>query len=368
MNRFALLILVGVAVCTMVSAQQPNSPATASLVLNGLDGPPYPINPVNFPRGTNQTVAIRGLPNSAFYVAGSNGLRPAGALLAGYGLLDLDMVGFFPVLDGITNPAFVLSGTGTYDITVPLSATTALNLSRTFQGLVQDFTSPAGATLTAASRIVVVQGITVQNFTLGDDATQQFSLTPFGFTLPYYRGNYSSLFVNSNGSMSFENGDTNYIASSSTFISGPPEIAGFSSDLSPNVGGTIRLTVDQTTSVPFVKLEFINVAEFSTGAPHNFTITQYSIIGDIVVAVSGFNPTPLIPVVIGISPGYSRGTQGPKNMGSLGSAPGVFGGIDENFHEYFPAGGPFDLAGTTLTFYASGAGTTACSYLGTSFP
>ena len=57
-------------VASLLVAQQPNH-AGASMVINGTDGPPWPITGVSLPQGQASTVTLQGAPNAVFLVAGS---------------------------------------------------------------------------------------------------------------------------------------------------------------------------------------------------------------------------------------------------------------------------------------------------------
>ena len=84
--------------------------------------------------------------------------------------------------------------------------------------------------------------------TLGDDDFTSVSLAPFGFTLPFYTQTYSSVWVNANGSLTFNNGSGSFQSNSSEMIQNEPRIAGFWSDLNPSLGGTIQFVIDQRSS------------------------------------------------------------------------------------------------------------------------
>jgi hypothetical protein len=74
--------------------------------------------------------------------------------------------------------------------------------------------------------------------TLADDAYQQIAFQ--GFQFPFFGTNYSSVFVNADGNLTFGEGDDAITDRSLTrFNSGPPRIAGFFADLNPeqSVGG-----------------------------------------------------------------------------------------------------------------------------------
>lgn len=73
------------------------------------------------------------------------------------------------------------------------------------------------------------------NFT--DDNTAQITFTQ-GFSFPFYGGKYTSVFINSNGNLTFGGGSTSFIPSVSAFINGLPRIAPYWIDLNPSYAGS----------------------------------------------------------------------------------------------------------------------------------
>ena len=71
------------------------------------------------------------------------------------------------------------------------------------------------------------------SLSLTDDAAQQMSFQG-GFQFPFFGSSYSSVFVNSDGNITFGQGDTASTERGVTrFNSGPPRISGFFADLNP---------------------------------------------------------------------------------------------------------------------------------------
>src|SRR5262245_33386173 len=77
---------------------------------------------------------------------------------------------------------------------------------------------------------------------LTDDATQEIAL-PFAFT--FFGVSRDRLFVNSDGNLTFDEGDTASTERSvSRLLTGPPRIAPFFADLNPSSGGKVLTSSD----------------------------------------------------------------------------------------------------------------------------
>jgi hypothetical protein len=90
-------------------------------------------------------------------------------------------------------------------------------------------------------------------------------LLPFSF--PFGGKTYSSIYVNSNGFITFEEGSTGYECVN-CLLSGPPRIIGFWHDLNPDEGGTINL--EQVENDFYIK--FDRVPKYGTTNNVTFTI------------------------------------------------------------------------------------------------
>jgi flagellar hook capping protein FlgD len=120
----------------------------------------------------------------------------------------------------------------------------------------------AGGTATANILLNVVPGV----LTLGDDDAALVTL-PNGFSFCGKR--YHSVWVNSNGNITFGTGDTNPSPSATALRVGAPRICGLWDDLDPTAGGFIAASpVGQN----FV-IRFFEVPEFLFGGQNTFTIT-----------------------------------------------------------------------------------------------
>ena len=72
---------------------------------------------------------------------------------------------------------------------------------------------------------------------IGDDGARQVAL---GFSFPYFGELYGTVFINSDGNLTFREGDTAINERSlARFLSGPPRIAPYFADLDPSTAGQL---------------------------------------------------------------------------------------------------------------------------------
>ncbi len=101
---------------------------------------------------------------------------------------------------------------------------------------------------------------------LDDDSTIQLFL-PFEFA--YCGETWTSIFVNSNGSLTFGSGDTDETESAAEHLSDQPRIAGVWDDLNPVAGGIV--TYFETNKE--LTISFQDVPEFPAAGSNSFDIT-----------------------------------------------------------------------------------------------
>ncbi|MBT8056936.1 MAG: pre-peptidase C-terminal domain-containing protein [Gammaproteobacteria bacterium] len=101
---------------------------------------------------------------------------------------------------------------------------------------------------------------------LGDDDSIE---VPLGFEFPFNGGAFSSVFVNSNGNLTFGSGSTDFSESVGELLSGPPRIAPLWDDLAPNQGGSVSLELDSGSATVI----FENVPEFFALTGNTFMVT-----------------------------------------------------------------------------------------------
>ena len=106
---------------------------------------------------------------------------------------------------------------------------------------------------------------------LGDDTSVE--LFSFGFDFPYDGTDYSSVFVNSNGNITFGAGDPfGFIPSVGNFENGAPRVAPLWADLDAT-GAQVLADV----SIPNeLTISFVDVPEFGGFGANNFSVTLRS--------------------------------------------------------------------------------------------
>ena len=170
--------------------------------------------------------------------------------------------------------------------------------------------------------------------TAGDDTSTEYDL---GFSFPFNGNSYTSVFVNSNGNLTFGSGDTDFSESVAELLSDQPRIAPLWDDLSPNAGGLVLASHGAGSAT----IEFREVPEFLSTLGNNFRVTLYSdgrinVVYGSVAAVDG---------LAGVSPGGGAANPGGTNLSAGGPFPAA--GVT---YELFNTGNPNDLDLLNLNF------------------
>ncbi len=181
----------------------------------------------------------------------------------------------------------------------------------------------AGAPFTAD---IIMNG-DANNLNLSDDDYIEVAL-PFSF--PFCGISYGSVFVGSNGFITFGAGDTDFSESVGDFLSNEPRIAGLWDDLNPSQGGTI--TAGEVAG-EFV-ITYSNVPEFFSTGSNSFEITlradgSFDVVYGTITASDGIAGR--TPGGGAVDPGETDLSAEPQPIGAL--APTVyewFGGFDND--------------------------------------
>ncbi len=169
---------------------------------------------------------------------------------------------------------------------------------------------------------------------LGDDTSSEVDL---GFTFPYQGNNYSSVFVNSNGNLTFGSGDTDFSESISELLNDQPRIAMLWDDLSPNQGGIVTISRTATSAT----ISFTDVPEFLAATTNSFAVTLHNdgtidLVYGLVSAVDG---------IAGVSEGGGAADPGATDL----SGGGPFSATGTTY-EQFNVGNPNDLSGIVFSY------------------
>ena len=365
---------------TFALGQQPNT-ANASLVLDGRDGPTFPITGGTMSPGFQQRLRLDGPASAPFGVVIAGGLLSQGFPLFGAELLDLDLSGPFVIpIDGVANPYWAIPASGTYYAYFSIPATVTVGTALAAQGLVLDPSAPSARRLTAASLVDIVPPTTVIFLTPPNDGGAVFDFTALGMTFPFYGNVHTRMFVNTDGNITFGSASSDFTPTPIDFQTQQPRIAPQWTDLTLGYpGAAITVTVSQAT-VPEIRVDWIMMAEWQNiGARHTFATILNMNTGDVTFVHSPLNVAMVYDELMGITPGSNLtppgGFPAQSNLSALpttptaGSPMGAFWewfGLANGSMPFYTAGvsNPWDMTGTTTRFIANQPGTAGAWYLG----
>ena len=178
--------------------------------------------------------------------------------------------------------------------------------------------------------------------TLADDDSAQLTL-PFPF--PFYTSTQSAAFVNSDGNITFGEGDNASTPRSvSRLLTGPPRVAPFLADLDPSVGGGVYA---QTGGGVFFTVTWCNVRSFESQAT---TTVQASLLPSGVVEMTFDTGITISNAIVGLSPGRTT-TFAAVDLTEDGSLPGGSAAVGERFSDQ----GELDTVALARKFYQTHA-------------
>jgi hypothetical protein len=171
---------------------------------------------------------------------------------------------------------------------------------------------------------------------LGDDTSQNLSL---GFTFPYQGVDYTDVFVNSNGNLTFGSEDLDPLASEEKFLAGQPRIAPLWLDLNPGVGGTVIAKSDDSS----MTVHFIDVPRFPNTGSNTFSVTMTSD-GSVRVV---YGQVSVRHGLVGVTPGGSF-AGGPGAV-DLSTSP-TWSATGSTYQQFLISRNPFDLELSTQDY------------------
>lgn len=203
--------------------------------------------------------------------------------------------------------------------------------------------TPAGAGYSVSRVDRPVSAVSGERLPLGDDDTREVAL-PFAF--PFFGRSYERAFVNSDGNLTFGEGDGSSTARTlGRLVGGPPRVAPLLADLDPSAGGAVTLA----SAGDSVSVTWSDVPRFGESDKNTLQVTLWRD-GRIDFAWDAAVSTALTEGVVGVAPGAGReGFTG----GDLSSAAGLTGSaaIAESFRDE----DALDTAAVARKFYATHA-------------
>lgn len=169
-----------------------------------------------------------------------------------------------------------------------------------------------------------------------DDASRQ----TMAFSFPFYSGSFASVFVNSDGNLTFDEADTaSTTRGFARLLGGPPRLAPFFTDLDPSTGGRVFVS---SSSDAFV-VTYCSVRGFES--TRSTTVQAVLLPNGNVEFVFG-DQIDLAEGIVALSPGRS-GTFTPVDLSATGRAGGGAGAVGERF----ATSAEFDAVAVARKFY-----------------
>jgi hypothetical protein len=356
-----------VAATGIAISQQPNTP-TATLLVNGVNGPPFPIV-TTIETNVPAMGLIQGNPNAPFAILQSaTGMIQAGSGTFFGDKLDLPLTPPpIVVASGFRSPGFQTNHVGQASAfsTYPQSA---LGSNVAHQVVLLDTSSPFGFSLTAATGATIVQGALTIPLTLGDEGMFNVNMAPL--QLPFYGINYTNVHVSANGYMTFGAALSDFTPSDVEFNNGLPRIAAFWTDLDQSgaPGATVSATIDTTSSPTapgFLRVNFTNVPDWTSLNPHTFSMQIWAN-GVIQINHAASNPASIFDQITGIGPGGGINPQPEKDLSAFLAPNSYAGAANESHYQWFglvlfhpfytQSNDPYDLSGKNVNFVPIGSG------------
>ncbi|MBI4463569.1 MAG: hypothetical protein HY647_02590, partial [Acidobacteria bacterium] len=197
---------------------------------------------------------------------------------------------------------------------------------------------------------------------IGDDGTREISL---GFSFPYFGKSYTEVFINSDGNLTFQQGDTAITPRSlGRFLNGPPRIAPYFADLDPSVGGQLTYFSSPTRFV----VSWVTVPDFAAsgvGARETFQVIlrpdgrvefSYNGIGGR-EAVVGISPGQFTaePTLLDLSQTVGKSFSGPAAEVFIRSTRLDLVAVSRRFYQTHEDASDFLIVFTTFDFDLGGA-------------
>ena len=133
---------------------------------------------------------------------------------------------------------------------------------------------------------------------------------PLGFSFPFQGANWSSVFVNGNGNLTFGEGNDDFTESVAELLSGPPRIAPLWDDLFSPLGLVIAEPGHKSMTI-----HFVSVPEFLTQGTNYFSVR----LDDKGGVTFDYMPTNRSDALVGLSQGGGAADPGPTDLSEVKS-------------------------------------------------
>lgn len=225
MKHTLLAVSLVVMLVLSAGAQQQNS-SVATMLFNNYSGLSAPIT-ANCAQGNPVQVRISSELQGMPFLVGYSSTLLANGIPWGQNIVDLSPVGSSIPFNGLVDPMFNTGPTGIWRASFTIANNLPVGTANGLQTAIVDASSSVGASVTAASRLIVTTPvITSTPMTLGDDNSVVYSVANFGMSLPFYAQNYTGVYVHSNGELCFGTGSSDFTLMTNEFISQMPRISG----------------------------------------------------------------------------------------------------------------------------------------------
>jgi hypothetical protein len=177
---------------------------------------------------------------------------------------------------------------------------------------------------------------------LGDDDSKSI---PIGFDFPFFGKNYSNVYVNADGNLSFGSADSaSQNRDKNRFLTGVPRIAALYRDLDPSVGGSVSYLGQGDT----LTIHYEAVRLYGSGQTASVTIVLHK---NGLIELS-YGQVAQASYIVGVSKGGSGNTGNEQPLSTLGQPIGYSG--TATVFQVFGNSAPFNLAGQTIAFSPDG--------------